>query len=96
MRGYANKSAGDHTKKNDIPKEFMKKIRKLGMKEEDADILYRTKIDWTAVYSNNKIYCTETGCDFYTKLDNDDLKNHMISAHNYGEYAILLHIRKVA
>ena len=86
MRGSANKSAGDYRKKNDIPKEFIKKIRKLGMKEEDADILYRTKIDWTAVYSNNKIYCTETGCDYYTKLDNDDLKNHMISDHNYGKY----------
>jgi len=70
----------------DIPRGFIKKIKKLGMKEEDADILYRTKIDWTAVYSNNKIFCTEKGCDFYTKLDNDDLKNHMINDHCYGNY----------
>jgi len=32
-------------KKVDIPKDFLKKIKKLGMKEEDAEILYKTKID---------------------------------------------------
>ena len=37
--------------KIEIPKKFIKKIRKLGLREEDADILYKSKIDWTSVYS---------------------------------------------
>ena len=64
----------------------MKKIKKLGLREEDAQILYQTKIDWTAVYSNNKLYCTEKTCDFFTEIDNGELKNHMIEVHKYGEY----------
>ena len=57
------------------------------MNESDAEILYKTKINWTEAYSNNKIYCTEQNCDFYTKIKNDDeLTNHMITAHSYGEY----------
>ena len=56
-------------RKIDVPKEFIKKIKKLGLKEEDAKILFETKIDWTAVYSNNKIYCTEKTCDFFTKIE---------------------------
>ena len=73
-------------KKIDIPKDFIKKIKKLGMREEDAEILFRTKIDWTAVYSENKIYCTEPGCDYFTRIDDDNLRKHMITTHNYGEY----------
>ena len=84
-KSTARKTAGKEQKK-DIPKEFMKKIKKLGMKEEDAEVLYNTKIDWTAVYSENKIHCIEYGCDYYTKIDADDLKNHMITQHKYGEY----------
>ena len=64
----------------------MKKIKKLGMREEDAQILYQTKIDWTAVYSDNKINCTEKTCDFFTKIDTEELTNHMIEVHKYGEY----------
>ena len=73
-------------KKMKVPKEFIKKIKNLGMRKEDADILYKTNINWTAVYSNNKIYCTEHGCNFFTKIDNDELTNHMINIHKYGEY----------
>ena len=73
-------------KKMEVPKEFIKTIENLGMKKEDADILYKTNINWTVVYSNNKIYCTEHGCDFFTKIDNDELTNHMINIHKYGEY----------
>ena len=82
----ARKTAGKEQKKKEIPKEFMKQIKKLGMKEEDAEVLYQTKIDWAAVYSENKIHCAEKGCDYYTKMDTDDLRNHMITQHNYGEY----------
>lgn len=71
---------------DDVPKEFLKKIKNLGMKEEDAQILYRSRIDWTAVYSDNKIYCAEPRCDFYTKIDNEDLTKHLIANHNYGNY----------
>ena len=70
----------------EVPKEFIKKIKNLGMRKEDADILYKTNINWTAVYSDNKIYCTEHGCNFFTRIDNDELTNHMINIHKYGEY----------
>ena len=56
------------------------------MKLENADILYESKIDWTAVYSDNKIYCTERRCDFYTNINNEDLTEHLIQRHNYGQY----------
>ena len=73
-------------RKLDIPKEFIKKIKNLGMKVEDAEILFKSKIDWCAVYSENKIYCVEMGCDYFTKIDSDELTNHMIDVHKYGEY----------
>ena len=77
---------GEIKKKTEVPKEFIKKIQRLGMKVEDADVLYESKIDWTAVYSNNKIYCTNRGCNFNTNIDLDDLSNHMTAQHNYGKY----------
>ena len=73
-------------RKIDVPKEFIKKIGNLGMKVEDVEVLFRSKIDWTAVYSENKIYCIEPGCDYFTKIDNDELTNHMIDVHKYGDY----------
>jgi len=73
-------------KKKKAPKEFIKKIAKLGMRVEDADVLYETKIDWTAVYSDNKLYCTERACNFHTKIDNGVLTEHLINRHSYGEY----------
>ena len=81
-----SKIDGESKKKTEVPKEFLKKIQKLGMKVEDADVLYESKIDWTAVYSDNKIYCTDRGCNFYTNIDHDDLANHMTVQHNYGKY----------
>ena len=77
---------GENKKKKEIPKEFIKKIKKLGMKVEDAEVLYGSKIEWCAVYSKNKIYCPETGCDFFTTIDNGIMTKHMIDRHNYGEY----------
>jgi len=73
-------------KKKEIPKEFIKKIKKLGMKLEDAEVLYSSKFEWTAVYSQNKIYCTDGRCEFYTEIDSDILTKHMIDVHNYGEF----------
>ena len=73
-------------KATEIPKEFMMKIEKLGMKKEDAEVLYETKIDWTAIYFKNKIHCVEPGCDFSTEMDNDDMTNHMVNFHKYGDY----------
>ena len=77
--------------KTNVPKSFIVKIKSLGLKEEDAEVLYETKIDWTAVYSDNKIYCTEGGeqkCDFVTemKIDNVDLRNHLRTVHNWGDW----------
>ena len=40
----------DKKEKIEIPKKFIKKIKNLGLREKDADILYKSKIDWTAVY----------------------------------------------
>ena len=73
-------------RKIDIPSNFIKKIKKLGMKVEDAEILFKSKIDWAAVYSENKIYCAEPGCDFFTKIENDELTNHLKSVHKYRDY----------
>ena len=73
-------------RKTDIPKEFIKKIKNLGMKVADAEVLFKSKIDWAAVYSENKIYCVEPGCDFVTNIDSVKLTNHMVDVHKYGEY----------
>ena len=73
-------------KKIDIPETFIKKIRTLGLKEDDARTLFESKIDWTAVYAENKLYCTELTCSFFTTIDHEEMKNHMINVHKYGEY----------
>ena len=83
---HGPKNETERQKKTEIPKEFIKKIRNLGMKVEDAEILFKSKIDWCAVYSDNKIYCVEPGCDYSTKIDSEDLTNHMIKVHKYGDY----------
>ena len=72
-------------RKTDIPKEFIKKIKNLGMKVEDAEILFKSKIDWCAVYSDNKIYCVEPRCNYFTTIGNDELTNHMINVHRYED-----------
>ena len=84
--GEKTGSKNESVKKEDVPKQFIKQIQRLGMKVEDAELLYKTKINWTAVYSENKLYCTEHGCEFFTKIDGDELRNHMVANHNYGEY----------
>ena len=73
-------------RKTDVPKEFIKKIKNLGMKVEDAEVLFKSKIEWTAVYSDNKIYCAEPGCDYFTRIDNEELTKHMIDVHKFGDY----------
>ena len=73
-------------RKTDIPKDFIKKIKNLGMKVEDAEVLFKSKIDWTAIYSENKIYCVEPGCNYFTRIDNGELTSHMIDMHKYGDY----------
>ena len=73
-------------RKTDIPKEFIKKIKNLGLKVEDAEILFKSEIDWCAVYSDNTIYCVEPRCNYFTKIDNEDLANHMVIEHKYGVY----------
>ena len=73
-------------RKKDIPKEFIRKIKRLGMNVEDAEVLFKSKINWSAVYTENKIYCVEPGCNYFTKIDTDELTNHMINVHEYGDY----------
>jgi len=38
------------------------------------------------MFSENKIYCVEPGCNYFTKIDNEELSNHMRNVHKYGEY----------
>ena len=59
-------------RKIDVPKEFIRKIENLGMKVEDAEVLFKSKINWCAVYSENKIYCVEPGCNYFTTIDNEE------------------------
>ena len=83
------KSASENRPKTVVPKDFIKKIKSLGLKEEDAEILYETKIDWTTVYSDNKIYCTEgKHCDYVTEMtnNNENLRNHLREAHQWGDW----------
>ena len=80
------KKETEKRKRSDIPKEFIKKIENLGMKVENAELLFKSKIDWCAVYSDNKIYCVEPGCDYFTMIDNGELTNHMIKVHKYEDY----------
>jgi len=70
----------------DVPKEFIQTIKNLGMKVEDAEVLFKSKVDWTAVYSENKIYCVEPGCDYFTTIDNEEMTHHMIDVHKYGDF----------
>ena len=80
------KNETEKRNKIDVPKEFVEKIKNLGLKVEDAEILFKSKIDWAAVYSENKIYCVIPGCDYFTKIDNEELTNHMINEHQWGDY----------
>ena len=73
-------------KKFDIPEDFMREIKILGLKEVDAKVLFDSKINWTAVYSDDKIYCTEKGCDFVSTINGEEMRNHGKLVHNYGEY----------
>ena len=79
------KKKENRTKKN-IPNDFIKLIKKLGLQVKDARLLYETKIDWDSIYSENKIYCTEPGCDYFTQIDSEELTDHMMNVHNCGKY----------
>ena len=80
------KNETEKRKKTDVPKEFIEKIKNLGMKVGDVEVLFKSKINWCAVYSENKIYCVEPGCSYFTKIDNQELTNHMINVHKWGPY----------
>ena len=77
---------GEVEKKIEIPKKFIRKIQKLGLKEENAATLYETKIDWEAVYADNKLYCAETGCSFVTEIDNSTMEMHSKEVHGFKDY----------
>ena len=84
-------TAGPEEKKTTgkpLPKTFLETIKKLGLREQDAETLYSTKINWTAVFSDNKIFCPERGCDFSTEIskDNAELQAHMENVHQWGDF----------
>ena len=78
-----------------LPKAFLETIKKLGLREQDAETLYSTKIDWTAVFSDNKIFCSERGCDFSTEIskDNAELQAHMETVHQWGDFPCTATVR---
>ena len=39
-----------------------------------------------AVYSTNKIFCTEVNCNYFTELDEEDLFHHTRNIHKWGDY----------
>ena len=69
-----------------VSDEFVKKIQELGFKKENAEALFETKIDWTAMKSNDTIYCTQVGCEFSTQMFDGCLKNHCKNVHQWGQY----------
>ena len=81
-----NRTENKKRQKKGVPKDFIKKIEKLGMNVKDAEILYQCRIDWSVVYSENKIYCIEPGCNYFSKIDNEELTNHMINVHQYADH----------
>ena len=73
--------------------EFMNYLKEKEAEEEEDDLGFEInfganepKIDWVAVYSDKKIYCHESNCDFFGKLDTDDLMSHLIDTHKYGTF----------
>ena len=83
---HQKREQGKRSRKSDVPKEFLAKIEKLGFKKEHAGVLYDTKLDWTAMNSDSKIYCTQHGCDHDTVISEDCLRDHCINVHDWGEY----------
>ena len=70
--------------KIEVPKKFMKKIRKLGLREEDADILYKSKIDWTSVYLGRVSICAFRGCVFPMVICSEfRMGQHRVNDHPY-------------
>ena len=69
-----------------VPCEFINQIQILGFKKENARILYETKIDWTALQSDNAIYCVQVGCNFSTRLFDGCLRDHCEQDHQWGLY----------
>ena len=54
---------GDKKEKTEIPKTFIEKIKSLGLREKDADVLYKSKIEWTAIYLGGISNCCPLGTD---------------------------------
>ena len=69
-----------------VPQDFIDMMKKFGFKEESANVLYETKADWTALQSENKIYCTVRGCKFTSEIYDDCLTEHCAKSHQWGEY----------
>ena len=53
-----SKKETEQRKKN-VPKDFITKIKDLGMKVEDAQVLFMSKIDWCAVYAEVVIFLND-------------------------------------
>jgi len=61
-------SKSKKAKNKGVPKEFIKKIKKLGMKVEDAELLYKTKIDWVLFMRRTSCIALSMGATFSRKL----------------------------
>ena len=73
-------------KKVKIPSEFIEHILTLGFNKNDAKRLYDQKDDWLGVYTGGQLFCTKYGCQFYTKVNSDELFEHCRNEHNWKDY----------
>ena len=66
--------------------DFIRKIKELGFKEKDAEILFETKLDWDSITLNSDIHCVERACKFSTKMGDSCLTRHCVDEHQWGQY----------
>ena len=69
-----------------IPSSFIKHIKGLGFKEDNAGLLYDNKDQWIGMKSDGIIYCTEAACKHETIIDQNCLRQHCFDKHKWGSY----------
>ena len=73
-------------KKVKIPSEFIEHILTLGFDKNDAKRLYDQRDDWLGVHTGGQLFCTKYGCQFFTKVNSDELFEHCRNEHKWKDY----------
>merc|ERR1712130_347627 len=76
----------DEEEEDKIPEGFLALLDSLALDRENAEILFKNKDQWKFVRSEQKIFCTEPGCNFKITMKPDCLVRHCISAHDWKVY----------